>query len=112
MSVEFRHDAQAGDQAVLRSGAAVVMPVFRGVISVDWMLYCESKYRVRDAAGRRVAEGRTKREAVVRALAAAKRQGVSVRVLDGDWHRIREAVAQHAIPVVDENGDTVYERPA
>jgi len=76
------------------------------------MLHSETKYRVRDAAGRRVAEGRTKREAVVRALAAAKRQGVSVRILDADWHRIREAVAQHAVPVVNESGDTVYERPA
>lgn len=79
---------------------------------MDWVLCSETKYRVRDAAGRRVAEGRTRREAVVRALAAAKRHGVSVRIVDGDWHRIREAVAQHAVPVVDEDGDTVYERPA
>lgn len=37
---------------------------------MDWMLYNETKYRVRDAAGRRVSEGRTKREAVAIADAA------------------------------------------
>lgn len=74
------------------------------------MLYSEAKYRVRDAAGRLVAEGITKREAVVRSLAAANRRGVSVRIVDCDWHRIREAVTQHACPVVNEDGDIVYER--
>lgn len=54
---------------------------------MDWILCDETKYRVRDAAGRRVAEGRTKREAVLRALAAAKRQGVAVRIVDGDCVR-------------------------
>ena len=78
---------------------------------MKWTLYRESKYRVRDATGRRVAEGRTKREAVIRALAAAKRDGVSVCVVDGDWHRVREAVAQQAVPVVNEDGETVYDRP-
>ena len=49
---------------------------------VNWILHAETKYLVLNETGRRMAEGRTKREAVIRGLAAANRRGVPVRIVE------------------------------